>query len=97
MHLPVPPLIWVSLSPSPFQILINTAIGNVSYVVPGFHGIFCIPVDGVNHTPGFTKGAGSSEGHERAIACAAGMAVVACQILVDDEFAESVKKDFQRG
>ncbi|KAJ5630797.1 uncharacterized protein N7484_010897 [Penicillium longicatenatum] len=74
----------------------STDMGNVSYVVPGFHGIFCIPVDGVNHTPGFTKGAGSSEGHERAIACAAGMAVVACQILVDDELAESVKKDFQR-
>ncbi|KAJ5939568.1 hypothetical protein N7466_002702 [Penicillium verhagenii] len=74
----------------------STDMGNVSYVVPGFHGIFCIPVDGVNHTPQFTKGAGSSEAYERAIACAAGMAVVACQILVDDEFAESVKNDFER-
>ncbi|KAJ5637597.1 hypothetical protein N7490_007476 [Penicillium lividum] len=74
----------------------STDMGNVSYVVPGFHGVFCIPVDGVNHTPEFTKGAGSSEAYERAIACAAGMAVVACQVLVDDEFAESVKKDFER-
>ncbi|KAJ5113599.1 hypothetical protein N7456_002133 [Penicillium angulare] len=74
----------------------STDMGNVSYVVPGFHGIFCIPVDGVNHTPQFTSGAGSAEGHKRAIACAAGMAVVACQVLVDDEFAEKVKNDFGR-
>ncbi|KAJ5212525.1 uncharacterized protein N7498_004171 [Penicillium cinerascens] len=74
----------------------STDMGNVSYVVPGFHGIFCIPAEGVNHTPEFTSGAGSPEGHKRSIACAAGMAVVACQMLVDDEFAEAVKTDFQR-
>ncbi|KAJ5880793.1 Peptidase M20 domain-containing protein 2 [Penicillium subrubescens] len=74
----------------------STDMGNVSYVVPGFHGVFCIPAKGVNHTPEFTSGAGSPEGFERAIACAAGMAVVGCQVLVDDKFAEAVKKDFQR-
>lgn len=74
----------------------NSTLGNVSYVVPGFHGIFCIPAKGVNHTPEFTNGAGSPEGFQRAIACAAGMAVVGCQVLVDDKFAEAVKKDFQR-
>ncbi|KAJ5740752.1 hypothetical protein N7493_000624 [Penicillium malachiteum] len=74
----------------------STDMGNVSYVVPGFHGIFCIPAEGVNHTPQFTNGAGSSEGHERAIACAAGMAVVACQLLVDDKFAEEVKSNFNQ-
>ncbi|KAJ5160410.1 uncharacterized protein N7482_007414 [Penicillium canariense] len=73
----------------------STDMGNVSYVVPGFHGIFCIPAEGVNHTPQFTSGAGSPEGFERAIACAAGMAVVGCQMLVDDQFAEAVKNDFQ--
>ncbi|KAJ5860476.1 uncharacterized protein N7529_007786 [Penicillium soppii] len=71
----------------------STDMGNVSYAVPGFHGIFTIPTDGVNHTPQFTKGAGSDEGFKRALACAAGMAVVACQILVDDKFAEDVKKN----
>lgn len=70
-------------------------IGNVSYAVPGFHGLFTIPTEGVNHTPQFTNGAGSPEGHERSIACAAGMATVACQILVDEKFAEAVKKDFE--
>ncbi|KAJ5379213.1 hypothetical protein N7509_012332 [Penicillium cosmopolitanum] len=74
----------------------STDMGNVSYQVPGFHGMFCIPAEGVNHTPEFTNGAGSPEGFERAIACAAGMAVVACQVLVDDKFAEQVKENFQR-
>ncbi|CAG7922003.1 unnamed protein product [Penicillium olsonii] len=72
----------------------STDMGNVSYAVPGFHGIFTIPTDGVNHTPQFTKGAGSKEGYKRALACAAGMAVVACQILVDDKFAADVKRNF---
>lgn len=71
------------------------SLGNVSYAVPGFHGIFTIPTDGVNHTPQFTAGAGSEEGFKRAIACAAGMAVVACQILTDDKFAEDVKRNFE--
>ncbi|KAJ5462357.1 hypothetical protein N7530_010562 [Penicillium desertorum] len=73
----------------------STDMGNVSYAVPGFHGIFTIPTEGVNHTPQFTKGAGSEEGFKRALACAAGMAVVACQILVDDKFAEDVQRNFE--
>ncbi|KAJ5599350.1 hypothetical protein N7450_000417 [Penicillium hetheringtonii] len=73
----------------------STDMGNVSYEVPGFHGMFCIPAEGVNHTPQFTNGAGSPEGFERSIACAAGMAVVACQILVDDKFAEEVQRNFK--
>jgi hypothetical protein len=50
----------------------------------------------VNHTPEFANRAGSPEGFERAIACTAGMAVVACQVLVDDKFAGQVKENFQR-
>ncbi|PYH48133.1 M20 family metallopeptidase [Aspergillus saccharolyticus JOP 1030-1] len=72
----------------------STDQGNVSYAVPGFHGIFTIPTDGVNHTPGFTKGAGSLEAYQQGMACAAGMAVVACRVLVDEEFAARVQKDF---
>lgn len=74
---------------------LNDLLGNISYAVPGFHGIFTIPTEGVNHTPQFTKGAGSDEGFNRALACAAGMAVVACQVLVDDKFAEDVKRNFE--
>ncbi|KAF9891357.1 hypothetical protein FE257_004213 [Aspergillus nanangensis] len=74
----------------------STDMGNVSYAIPGFHGMFTIPADGVNHTPQFTSGAGSPEGYQRCISCAAGMAVVACQVLADDEFAAEVRRDFQK-
>lgn len=74
----------------------STDMGNVSYEVPGFHGGFYIPTDGVNHTPEFTAGAGSEEGFKRSLYCAAGMAVVAWQVLVDDAFAAKVMSDFKR-
>jgi hypothetical protein len=72
----------------------STDMGNVSYEVPGFHGGFYIHTDGVNHTPQFTAGAGSQEGFKRSLYCAAGMAVVGCRVLADDEFAAAVKSDF---
>ncbi|KAL2803129.1 hypothetical protein BJX63DRAFT_412971 [Aspergillus granulosus] len=74
----------------------STDMGNVSYAVPGFHGIFTIQTEGVNHTPQFTAGAGSLESYQRAMTCAAGMAVVACQILDDAKFAGLVKEDFTK-
>ncbi|KAK4928837.1 hypothetical protein LTR66_016200 [Elasticomyces elasticus] len=70
--------------------------GNVSYEVPGFHGGFYIHTDGVNHTPQFTAGAGSEEGFQRSLHCAAGMAVVASRALVDESFATAIKSDFGR-
>jgi hypothetical protein len=87
--------VWISLSVL-FQTTDLHNTGNVSYAVPGFHGMFTIAAEGVNHTPEFTAGAGSQASYERCLDCAAGMAVVACQMLVDDEFAAQVKEDFQR-
>ncbi|RDK39830.1 hypothetical protein M752DRAFT_304200 [Aspergillus phoenicis ATCC 13157] len=75
----------------------STDMGNVSHAVPGFHAMFAIPTEGVNHTPQFTAGAGSAEAFKRSLACAAGMAVTACQILVDDTFAAQVRSDFDSG
>ncbi|KAI2890737.1 hypothetical protein CBS76997_5090 [Aspergillus niger] len=75
----------------------STDMGNVSHAVPGFHAMFAIPSEGVNHTPQFTAGAGSAEAFKRSLACAAGMAVTACQILVDDTFAAQVRSDFDSG
>ncbi|CEJ61629.1 hypothetical protein PMG11_10157 [Penicillium brasilianum] len=72
----------------------STDMGNVSYEVPGFHGSFYIHTDGVNHTPQFTAGAGSEESFKRSLYCAAGMAVVGCRMLAEDEFAATVKSDF---
>ncbi|KAF3405620.1 Peptidase M20 domain-containing protein 2 [Talaromyces pinophilus] len=76
----------------------STDMGNVMHQVPGFHALFQIPTeDGAgNHTHGFTAGAGSPEGYKRGIVCATGMAVVGLRILMDDEFAKSVKADFER-
>jgi hypothetical protein len=69
--------------------------GNVSYAVPGFHGVLAIPEKGVNHAHEFTAGAGSPEGLQRSLYCGAGMAVVACQILTDNEFSTRIKADFE--
>ncbi|KAF7595968.1 hypothetical protein BBP40_004114 [Aspergillus hancockii] len=74
----------------------STDMGNVSCCVPGFHAMYTIPADGPNHTPEFTRGSGSLEAYERSLACAAGMAVVACHILVDDELAGLVQRDFDK-
>ncbi|KAL4945110.1 hypothetical protein BDV06DRAFT_219641 [Aspergillus oleicola] len=73
----------------------STDMGNVSYAVPGFHGMFLIPAEGGNHTPQFTKGAGSEEAYKRAIECAGGMSVVACEFLEDGAFANRVREDFE--
>ena len=84
--------------PSPIQLsnsLFLFRAGNVSYAVPGFHGMFHIPAVSGNHTPQFTKGAGSEEGYKRAIECAGGMAVVACEFLEDEGFARKVRRDFE--
>ncbi|KAL3456078.1 hypothetical protein BJX64DRAFT_52395 [Aspergillus heterothallicus] len=72
----------------------STDMGNVSYALPGFHGIFTIPAKGGNHTPEFAEVAGTIEAYQRGIDCAAGMAVVACHFLENDEFANQVKDDF---
>lgn len=90
------PLTWVSESLLRLNILLTRHSGNVSYEVPGFHGGFYIPADGVNHTPQFTAGAGSEEGFRRALYCAAGMAVVGCQVLTDDDFASKIKLEFEK-
>ncbi|KAL3495518.1 hypothetical protein BJX62DRAFT_195357 [Aspergillus germanicus] len=75
----------------------STDMGNVSYAIPGFHGIFTIPAKAGNHTPEFAEGAGTLEAYRRGIDCAAGMAVVACHFLEDDGFSKQVKDDFSRG
>lgn len=64
--------------------------------MPGFHGGVYIAVDGVNHTPEFTAGAGSRESFQRTLSSSAGMAVVGSQVLSDDSFASAVRADFAK-
>jgi len=77
----------------------SSDMGNVTYVRPGFQGVFFIntgPEHPPNHSAGFTKGAGTRDSFERAMACAKGLAAVACRVLMDKEVAGSVIEDFER-
>ncbi|KAE8313103.1 hypothetical protein BDV41DRAFT_588422 [Aspergillus transmontanensis] len=75
----------------------STDMGNVTYVCPGFHGGFAVPADpgAFNHTPSFTKAAGTSKAYELALNTAKGMAVVGWNVLSDDSLAERVRNDFE--
>ena len=71
--------------------------GNVSYVVPALHAIIGIPVDdgSKNHTPGFTKAAGSATAYERAVVSGRAMSMTGWEILTDDALFAKVKRDFE--
>lgn len=76
----------------------NINKGNVSHVVPSFHGIFAIPTaPGVPcHNRAFTDAAGTTEAHREAVKAGKGMAMVAVRILEDADLAARVKHDFGR-
>lgn len=75
----------------------STDMGDVCYECPGFHGAFGISTgEGeANHTKGFARVAGTEESFEKAVECGRGMALVAWKVLVDDEFAESVQREWE--
>ncbi|GKT57971.1 hypothetical protein ColTof4_09951 [Colletotrichum tofieldiae] len=74
----------------------STDMGNVSHLVPSFHGAFVIPTspDVAGHNPKFAAAAATDEAHTAAIKCAKGMAMLAIRVLTDDLIAEGAKKDF---
>ncbi|KAJ5624254.1 hypothetical protein N7510_000563 [Penicillium lagena] len=88
--------VWVGGGNTLLSTGASTDMGNVSYAIPSFHGVFSVPGTAPNHTPEFTASAGNPEAYQRCIDCGAGMAVVACQILADDQFAASIKDDFKQ-
>ncbi|RHZ50120.1 hypothetical protein Glove_505g14 [Diversispora epigaea] len=75
----------------------STDQGNVTYSVPGFHGVFDIhpPPGESNHTPGFTKQAKTELAHLETIKATKGMTLVGLKVLVDDSFAKKVRKNFE--
>lgn len=75
----------------------STDQGNVSYVVPSFHGGFAIPCPpgAFNHTKGFTACAGTDEAHDLCIATSKGMAAAGWTILTDEAVANKVWEDFR--
>jgi hypothetical protein len=74
-----------------------TTSGNVSQIVPSFHGLYTIPIkdNAANHTLGFTEAAATKEAHELTILTSKGMAGVGLRVLMDDGFAAEVKGGFQ--
>jgi metal-dependent amidase/aminoacylase/carboxypeptidase family protein len=75
----------------------STDMGNVSHIIPSFHGAFVIPTgpDVAIHNPKFAAAAGTDEGHEAALMCAKGMAMLTVRVLLDDEIAREARKDFE--
>ena len=76
----------------------STDMGNVSHIVPSFHGAFVIPAT-VNvsiHNPAFAACAGTDEAHTSALQCAKGMAILALHVFTDDEIARQVREDFEK-
>ena len=76
----------------------STDMGNVSYLVPSFHGAFLIPAtpDVTAHNPRFAACAGTDEAHVSALSCAKGMAMLAIRVLTEDSGADGAGKDFER-
>ncbi|KAI8961184.1 hypothetical protein F5Y11DRAFT_237951 [Daldinia sp. FL1419] len=75
----------------------STDMGNVSYILPSFHGAFAIsaPPNTSLHNPGFTAAASTDEAHQKTLRCAKGMAMLAIRVLLDDELASKASDDFQ--
>lgn len=76
----------------------STDMGNVSHLVPSFHGAFPIPTtpDVAAHNPKFAACAGTDEAHASALSCAKGMAMMAIRVLTDDAIAEGARRDFEK-
>jgi amidohydrolase len=75
---------------------ISTDMGNVSYVMPSFHGIFGIPSeDGAScHDPRFTAAAATDEAFENAVKCGRGMAMLGWRFITDPELTSKVSAEF---
>lgn len=74
----------------------STDMGNVSHIVPSFHGAFTIPAPpGVSmHNPAFAACAATDDAHHAALQCAKGMSMLALRVLTDETFAAKARADF---
>ncbi|KAI9148710.1 Salicylate synthase [Paramyrothecium foliicola] len=75
----------------------STDMGNVSHIVPSFHGGFVIPTTGQTtvHSMGFAVAARQDEAHAAALQTAKGMAMLAVRVLIDDAIALAAWHDFE--
>ena len=74
----------------------STDMGNVSYLVPSFHGAISIKTSEgvVIHSREFASAAGTDEAHVAAVTCAKGMAMLAIRVLLDNAVQSGAMVDF---
>ncbi|KAJ9137954.1 Peptidase M20 domain-containing protein 2 [Pleurostoma richardsiae] len=77
----------------------GTDMGNVSHIVPGFHGIFGIPTPlGVPvHHRSFADAAATTQAHDATLRSAKAMAMLAFKVLTNLETAANINFDFVQG
>ncbi|EEU39634.1 uncharacterized protein NECHADRAFT_82013 [Fusarium vanettenii 77-13-4] len=75
----------------------STDMGNVSYLVPSFHGAFTITSDPsvAIHSPKFAEAASTNHAHAAAIKTAKGMAMLAIRVLIEENVAAGARRDFE--
>lgn len=73
-------------------------VGNVSYIVPSFHGIFGIATSQGTpvHHQDFAKAAGTLSAHNAAVRTGKALALLAIRVLLDADVAARVEADFAR-
>ncbi|KAF9769660.1 hypothetical protein IL306_012903 [Fusarium sp. DS 682] len=77
----------------------STDMGNVTYCLPGIHPMFAIGTEDPSiqpHTPKFAGAAGTREAFERALDCGKGLAVTACEMLLQPELMDQARDEFKR-
>ncbi|KAJ6446911.1 metal-dependent amidase/aminoacylase/carboxypeptidase [Purpureocillium lavendulum] len=76
----------------------STDMGNVSHLVPSFHGAFGVPAESnvAIHSADFATAAATDEAHAAALSSAKGMAMLALRVLVDGEFTDAARRDFEK-
>ncbi|GJN69377.1 hypothetical protein PLICBS_003425 [Purpureocillium lilacinum] len=81
---------------SPFTA--STDMGNVSQIVPSFHGAFGVPTapNVAIHSPQFTEAAATDEAHGAAIRAGKGMAMLALRVLANGNLADAARRDFEK-
>ncbi|TFK51839.1 amidohydrolase [Heliocybe sulcata] len=75
----------------------STDFGNVTHELPALHPTYAIPTEpnGGNHTPAFTRAAGTPEAHQTTLQVVKGLAMTGFRLLDDPDFYRQVKQDFE--
>ncbi|KAF9883634.1 hypothetical protein FE257_003106 [Aspergillus nanangensis] len=73
----------------------STDMGNVTYETPSIHPIFALNSPGGSiHTKDFEQAAATKDSHDRAIKCGRAMARTGLEMLLDEDFARQVQREF---